>query len=427
MSFPKAAAALIALAVPFALGGPVAQATPNAAMKLNSAAAKSPSRTVVALAQFKPGVSDKRARAIVRAHHGKITNNLPAIGGFAVKLSAKSARELKGAKGVLNVTLNTKVKTTAIGLPILGTGTNTAPRGLQTTFPQTVGATALNAQGLTGKGVGVAVIDSGIAGDHPGLQGRRRRLARRHQRRRQPGRAATAGDGFGHGTHVAGIIAGNSYNRAADDPFKGKYVGIAPDAEHDRDQGLRRRRQLDRAGRHQRHRSSSSTTRPTSTSASSTSRWPRTRRSPTRPTRSTPPSSTRGRRASSSSPPPATAATPPTPSSTRPANDPFVISVGGDRRDGTNVTADGKRADWSSRGVTQDGFAKPDVVAPGAHIVSAAGPEQRVPVAVPELRHRRPVLQDRRHLDGRPGRRRRRRAAPAGPPDAHARTRSRRC
>jgi serine protease AprX len=31
-------------------------------------------------------------------------------------------------------------------------------------------------------------------------------------------------------------------------------------------------------------------------------------------------------------------------------------------------------ADWSSRGVTQDGFRKPDVVAPGAHIVSVLAP-----------------------------------------------------
>src|SRR5439155_10175694 len=105
-------------------------------MKLNSAAAASPNRTVVALAQFKPGLSEKRARAIVRAHHGKITDNLPAIGGFAVKLPAKQARALKRVSGVLNVTLNTKVKTTG-----LGNG------NLKTTFTQSVGAESINGQG----------------------------------------------------------------------------------------------------------------------------------------------------------------------------------------------------------------------------------------------------------------------------------------
>jgi serine protease AprX len=55
-----------------------------------------------------------------------------------------------------------------------------------------------------------------------------------------------------------------------------------------------------------------------------------------------------------------------------PANDPFVISVGG--VDETGNSGQGSRADWSSLGRTQDGIAKPEVVAPGAHIVSALAP-----------------------------------------------------
>ncbi len=57
---------------------------------------------------------------------------------------------------------------------------------------------------------------------------------------------------------------------------------------------------------------------------------------------------------------------------------------------GTKNTDDDALADWSSRGTTQDGFAKPEVLAPGAHIVSTSRPEQRVHDAVPEL-HRRTV------------------------------------
>ena len=55
-----------------------------------------------------------------------------------------------------------------------------------------------------------------------------------------------------------------------------------------------------------------------------------------------------------------------------PGNDPFVISVGGIDEDANYGR--GKRADWSSTGRTQDGFAKPDVMAPGAHIVSVLAP-----------------------------------------------------
>ena len=55
-----------------------------------------------------------------------------------------------------------------------------------------------------------------------------------------------------------------------------------------------------------------------------------------------------------------------------PANDPFVISVGGSDENGDY--GKGERAAWSSTGRTQDGFAKPDVMAPGAHIVSVLAP-----------------------------------------------------
>ena len=38
------------------------------------------------------------------------------------------------------------------------------------------------------------------------------------------------------------------------------------------------------------------------------------------------------------------------------------------------LDGDDSRPAWSSRGVTQDGFAKPDIHAPGAHIVSTLAP-----------------------------------------------------
>ncbi|HEV8634422.1 MAG TPA: S8 family peptidase [Chloroflexota bacterium] len=53
-----------------------------------------------------------------------------------------------------------------------------------------------------------------------------------------------------------------------------------------------------------------------------------------------------------------------------PANDPFVIVVGAADDMGTRDVADDRRASFSSYGVTQDGFAKPDLVAPGRRIVS---------------------------------------------------------
>src|ERR687886_325218 len=54
-----------------------------------------------------------------------------------------------------------------------------------------------------------------------------------------------------------------------------------------------------------------------------------------------------------------------------PANDPFVITVGCLDDNQTAAPEDDSLCPISSRGVTQDGFAKPDLVAPGRKIESA--------------------------------------------------------
>jgi serine protease AprX len=55
---------------------------------------------------------------------------------------------------------------------------------------------------------------------------------------------------------------------------------------------------------------------------------------------------------------------------TAPANDPFVISVGSYDDRGTASTADDVESTFSGRGPTLDGFAKPDTLAPGEHVMS---------------------------------------------------------
>jgi serine protease AprX len=62
----------------------------------------------------------------------------------------------------------------------------------------------LSTPGYTGEGVGVAVIDSGIA-DHSAIANRV--VARVNLVSHEPG---VTGDPFGHGTHVAGLIGGSS-------------------------------------------------------------------------------------------------------------------------------------------------------------------------------------------------------------------------
>ena len=88
---------------------------------------------------------------------------------------------------------------------------------------ETVGATIAwsgldDLPGLTGRGVTIAVIDSGVAA-HDALE---ERVIHSVDFVRSGGRGA---DHFGHGTHVAGIIAGNGAS-----PDGSRYRGIAPGA-----------------------------------------------------------------------------------------------------------------------------------------------------------------------------------------------------
>jgi serine protease AprX len=53
-----------------------------------------------------------------------------------------------------------------------------------------------------------------------------------------------------------------------------------------------------------------------------------------------------------------------------PANDPFVITVGATDDMGTASISDDAMAAFSTYGITEDGFSKPDLVAPGRNIIS---------------------------------------------------------
>jgi serine protease AprX len=53
-----------------------------------------------------------------------------------------------------------------------------------------------------------------------------------------------------------------------------------------------------------------------------------------------------------------------------PANDPFVITVGATDIASSGNLADDVRATWSAYGYTADGFAKPDVTAPGRYMIA---------------------------------------------------------
>ncbi len=67
-----------------------------------------------------------------------------------------------------------------------------------------------------------------------------------------------------------------------------------------------------------------------------------------------------------------------------PGADPFIITAGSFDDQGTPATQDDRESAFSSRGPTVDGFAKPDVLAPGRRVVSLRANGSQLEVTKPE-------------------------------------------
>jgi len=86
-------------------------------------------------------------------------------------------------------------------------------------YPQVVRANKVWAQGIAGGGVTVAILDSGVAADADLVQPDNRLLASVNFADQR-----LTSDPGGHGTHIAGIVAGNGTSSG------GQFMGIAPQA-----------------------------------------------------------------------------------------------------------------------------------------------------------------------------------------------------
>jgi serine protease AprX len=141
-----------------------------------------------------------------------VTGRLDIINGYVVNLPNGVLRRLAGHASVFRVHYDRRA----------------AKFDYRTSL--TVGSLAVNhSLGFTGAGVGVAVIDSGIATWHDDLTSRSATLYPYGNQRVSAfvdfvNGALAPSDDNGHGTHVAGVIAGNGYDS------NGNVVGVAPDA-----------------------------------------------------------------------------------------------------------------------------------------------------------------------------------------------------
>jgi len=379
------------------------------------ACAQGASRTTH-IVQLRDGVTLADGAAAVRAARGRVTGRLPIIDALAVRLPRGARAVLVRDPRVDAVTVNGRIGPQSDGLttpdvtsPSDEPTTDAEPAAtteiasdvdlvpvteqtsdaeqapeptptpepatdppvdasrLATAYPYSVLAPQIWSQG-TGRGIGVAVIDTGIDGGLPDFTARDGSSRVVASVATNPN-ATNQADGYGHGTHIAGIIAGDGTRLSGDDPAAGKYIGIAPGASliaikasDDNGSGtvLDAIYGLQFAVDHK----DDYNIRVVNLSVSSTT--PQAYR--TDPLDAAVESAyfhgilvvaAVGNRGSAEDA-----------VSYAPANDPFALSVGGVDDQNTQVRDDDAFADWSSVGTTQDGFSKPEIGAPGAHIVS---------------------------------------------------------
>jgi serine protease AprX len=162
------------------------------------------------IVQAEPG-REAGAAAAVKAAGGVVGTPLPLVDGFSATVPLPIGDALAASPAVRAVSANRPVRFEELSYDESTTASN---------FARTAGATAAWAAGTLGEGVGVAVIDTGIANMNdfagrivygPDLSGEGSTI-----------------DNYGHGTVMAGVIGGGGADSAS--AANGAYTGVAPKA-----------------------------------------------------------------------------------------------------------------------------------------------------------------------------------------------------
>src|SRR4051812_29654333 len=350
----SAVVAVFAAALSWAVTAPAAS-TPSR----GPAAVVDPAlRTVHGTASVIVSGARSTERAVVNAG-GTITRELPMIGGYSAKIPANDINTIARVPGVRAITWNRPTH--------VQSNTHGATNNIPSVYKKATSGDRLSALGGNGFGVNVALIDTGVTA-MPDIANALVPVTPDILGLGNQSCVNLAGDGtcddlYGHGTFMAGIIAGNGAGS------NGKYVGMAPGA------GII---SVKVAG---------------ATGASDVStliaalQWVVQNKAAynirvlnlslgTDSTQSytIDPLDYAAEKAWQAGIVVNVAASNRGPSAgtiSDPANDPFVVTVGATDDKGTQGFADDVLPNFSGRGPTaSDGLAKPDVVAPGAHIVS---------------------------------------------------------
>lgn len=154
------------------------------------------------------GGADAASSAVER-FDGTVTQRLGVVDGVAAEIDASTLADLTTEPGILSVTQDAAIE--LLAKPSVGDGSSNA--ATISHIRAATGSTQSERKGNDGTGIGVALIDTGVA-NVGGLE---------NVLRGPNTGGGAAGDGYGHGTHLAGIIGGN-------DKVTSGFAGIGPDA-----------------------------------------------------------------------------------------------------------------------------------------------------------------------------------------------------
>ena len=360
-------AGLLALATPVVR--PMATSSSGGAVELDPALSSITAGDVNLIVRARPGAVREAVRAVTRAG-GIGTKDLPIVNGFAAVVPASEIADIASVAGIYTLTLDRTVTMSEDGNP-------STPNSV---YRKVVRADDVNNAGYQGQGMTVAVIDTGItpvadlAGRIVGVSNGG--LSGGTSACKNFSGEPTCDDSFGHGTFIAGIIAGNGAASG------GKWKGVAPQANL---------LSVKIAG------ASGSTDVSTLLAAI---QWVVSFKGQynikvlnlslgtngTQTYRTDPLNYAVEKAwdagivvvvaASNLGPEPGTIS--------KPGDDPWVITVGATDDMGTPGLGDDTLPNYSSHGPTgSDGIAKPDVVAPGSHIVSLRAPGSAIDTQFP--------------------------------------------
>jgi serine protease AprX len=349
-------AALAALVLLAGLGAvPRASARPGAA---------EPMRVIV---QERAGAGSAPEEA-VRRLGGQVTRALPIVGGFAATVPATVAGELARLPGVRAVTPDGKLR-------VQGTAAASTVRSV---YPKVVKADTAWQRGITGRGVTVAVLDTGVA-SVPDLSSRLVQVRDDVTGQITPCKNLSGeldcNDRYGHGTFIAGLVAGNGASSG------GTWKGVAPEAsilsvKAAGADGAADVSNILAAIQWVVSFKDRYNIRVLNLSLGTDSKqdW------------KIDPLNYAVERAWAAGMTVVVAASNEGPAAgtiTKPADDPWVITVGATDDRGTVGVSDDRLPDFSGRGPTAHGLAKPDVAAPGAHVISLRAPGSTIDTTYP--------------------------------------------